>query len=476
MENYAIPNKRYDLHYHPSPSRDQNEQSTTETPVYFTIGGGDSFNYCRTNSLTSNFSDRTDDNTFSEESSPRRWSSSKSLTRNQASLSRSSMKKHTGLEEKKDDDQEVTDAEMEMMKERFSKLLLGEDMSGSGKGVSTALAVSNAMTNLYATVFGQNLRLEPLPPGKKSMWKREMACLLSLCDFIVEFLPSSEVYSDGEAEELISRPRSDICMNLPALQKLDTMLMEILDSFKDQEFGYAEQGKLSANEIHSASFQRIIHRQEDKWWLPVPWVPSGGLSDESRKQLQQKRDSTFQIHKAAKAINNTILADMKVPDTYLETLPKSGRAGVGDEIYRYMNTTEKFSPEYLLECLKISSEHEALEIADRMEAAMYTWRRKTCMSYSKPYLEMFKDIRADGDKNYTLAIRAESLLLCLKQRFPELSQTTLDTSKIQYNRDVGQAILESYSRVLEGLAFNIVTWIQDVLSADRLIKNQDQTL
>ena len=36
-----------------------------------------------------------------------------------------------------------------MMKERFSKLLLGEDMSGSGKGVCTAVTISNAITNLY---------------------------------------------------------------------------------------------------------------------------------------------------------------------------------------------------------------------------------------------------------------------------------------------------------------------------------------
>lgn len=35
-----------------------------------------------------------------------------------------------------------------MMKERFSKLLLGEDMSGSGKGVGTSLAISNSITNL----------------------------------------------------------------------------------------------------------------------------------------------------------------------------------------------------------------------------------------------------------------------------------------------------------------------------------------
>lgn len=39
--------------------------------------------------------------------------------------------------------------ELEMMKEKFSKLLLGEDMSGGGKGVCSAVALSNAITNLY---------------------------------------------------------------------------------------------------------------------------------------------------------------------------------------------------------------------------------------------------------------------------------------------------------------------------------------
>lgn len=38
------------------------------------------------------------------------------------------------------------------MKERFSKLLLGEDMSGGCKGLSTALALSNAITNLAGSL------------------------------------------------------------------------------------------------------------------------------------------------------------------------------------------------------------------------------------------------------------------------------------------------------------------------------------
>lgn len=43
-------------------------------------------------------------------------------------------------------------ADLELMKEKYSKLLLGEDMSGGGKGVSSALALSNAITNLAGTI------------------------------------------------------------------------------------------------------------------------------------------------------------------------------------------------------------------------------------------------------------------------------------------------------------------------------------
>ena len=50
-----------------------------------------------------------------------------------------------------------------MMKERFAKLLLGEDMSGSGQGVSPALTISNAITNLCGTNIYSNSLPLPLP-------------------------------------------------------------------------------------------------------------------------------------------------------------------------------------------------------------------------------------------------------------------------------------------------------------------------
>lgn len=109
---------------------------------------------------------------------------------------------------------------------------------------------------------------------------------------------------------------------------------------------------------------------------------------------------------------------------------------MGDSIYRYMTTTDQFSADHLLDCLNITSEHEALEIADRVEASMYTWRRKACVNNTKLW-DKVKDHMEDGDKNdknYILASRAESLLLSLKKRYPELSQTTLDASKIQDNK------------------------------------------
>ncbi|KAL0338255.1 UNVERIFIED_CONTAM: Rop guanine nucleotide exchange factor 7 [Sesamum angustifolium] len=381
------------------------------------------------------------------------------------------------LDKRKLEKQESSLSETETMKERFSKLLLGEDMSGCGNGVCTALAISNAITNLCATLFGQVWRLEPLKPEKKLMWRREMDWLLCVSDHIVELIPSWQTFPDGSN----LRPRSDLYMNLPALRKLDNMILEILESFKDSEFWYVDKGVLSLEADESSAYPRPISRQEDKWWLPVPRVPTGGLSEDARKMLQHKRDCTNQILKAAMAINNTALAEMDVPDSYLEALPKNGKASLGDLIHRYINS-DQFSPECLLDCLDLSSEHHALEIANRVEATIYVWRRKTNSkplhnthrSSSKSSWEMVKDLVSDTDKRELLADRAESLLLCLKQRFPGLPQTTLDMSKIQCNKDVGKAILESYSRVLESLAFNIVARIDDVLYVDDLSKHSDQ--
>lgn len=364
--------------------------------------------------------------------------------------------------------------EMEMMKERFAKLLLGEDMSGGGKGVCTALAISNAITNLSATVFGELWRLEPLATPKKSMWCREMEWLLCVSDSIVELIPSIQPFPGGGTfEVMVTRPRSDLYMNLPALKKLDAMLLSMLDGFRDTEFSYVGRMTDDGDVYPSPSSNgRPSVRQEEKWWLPCPRVPTNGLSEDARKRLQQCRDCTNQILKAAMAINSNVLAEMEIPNAYLDTLPKTGKACLGEIIYRYI-TAEKFLPECLLDCLDLSSEHQTLEIANRIEAAMHVWRlknQKKCLPHKKTVRPHWggkvKALVGDTEKSQFLAERAETLLHSLRIRFPGLPQTALDMNKIQYNKDVGQSILESYSRVMESLAFNIMSRIDDLLYVD----------
>jgi len=80
---------------------------------------------------------------------------------------------------------------------------------------------------------------------------------------------------------------------------------------------------MSSNSTRSGSFRRvIIQRKEEKWWVPVPCLPPGGLSEKSRKHLRYKRDCANQIHKAAMAINSSILAEMEIPDSFMASLPK----------------------------------------------------------------------------------------------------------------------------------------------------------
>lgn len=372
-------------------------------------------------------------------------------------------------------------SELEIMKERFAKLLLGEDMSGGAKGVCTALAISNAITNLSASIFGELWRLQPLSLERKKIWRREMDWFLSVADHIVELVPSWQKFADGSSfEVMVSKPRADVHTNLPALRKLDAMLLGFLDNCRETEFWYVEQGVVVSDDDAQNTASLATNREEEKWWLPTPKVAATGLSEGGRKCLRHQRECINQILKAAMAINNQILTEMEIPVVYWDSLPKSGRISLGETIYRHI-TSDYFSPEAVLCTLDLSTEHNAVEVANRIEAAIHVWRckrrpkkaqksTKRVEQNAKPAWSIVKDNAPDSEKRAFLAGRAESLLLCLKQKFPGLRQSLLDMTKIQYNKDVGQSILESYSRVMESLAFNIIARIDDVLFVDDMTK------
>jgi hypothetical protein len=127
------------------------------------------------------------------------------------------------------------------MKEKFAKLLLGEDMSGTGKGVASALALSNAVTNLAASVFGEHRKLEPMAPDTKERWKREVGWLLSVTDHIVEFVPTRQTAENGTTMEVGDHNGvSRVSISCPRRERdTDNDTMHLLDWHADHVHGSA---------------------------------------------------------------------------------------------------------------------------------------------------------------------------------------------------------------------------------------------
>ncbi|KAJ9556198.1 hypothetical protein OSB04_010812 [Centaurea solstitialis] len=365
-------------------------------------------------------------------------------------------------------------SDVKIMKEKFAKLLLGEDSTGGRKGHSSALALSNAITKLAGAVFGELWKLEPLPEERKNKWRREMEWLLTPTNYMVELVPAKQYGANGRTLEAsiyyysnsfeIMRPRAreDIQMNLPALRKLDSMLLETLDAMTITEFWYEEGGSQAEGRTKSV-------KQSKRWWLPIPQVPIGGLSDGERKKLLNQAKLVHQIFKAAKSINETILLEMPIPSIIGEALPKSGKASLGDELYRTLNTISS-SAVGMLNSLNLKSEHSALDTINRLEAAIYAWKERiseqTCTKSPARTPWSLKDPSMELDKMEFLISRAQLLLHQIRIRYPNLPQTFLDVMKIQYGKDIAHAILEAYSRVLGNVAFGILSRIGDISQED----------
>eukprot|EP01018_Ginkgo_biloba_P016073 Gb_12220 [translate_table: standard] len=77
-----------------------------------------------------------------------------------------------------------------------------------------------------ASVLGELWRLEPLTSQKNSMWHREMEWILCVSDSIFEIIPAWQGFPEGGSlEVIVSRPHSYLYIDLPALRKLDAMLL-----------------------------------------------------------------------------------------------------------------------------------------------------------------------------------------------------------------------------------------------------------
>ncbi|EXC31040.1 Rop guanine nucleotide exchange factor 1 [Morus notabilis] len=366
-------------------------------------------------------------------------------------------------------------SDVETMKEKFANLLLGEDVTGGCKGLTSALALSNAITTLAGTVFGELWKLEPLPEERKSKWIREMDWLLSPTNFMVELVPAKQNGANGRMLEIMTpKPRADIHMNLPALQKLDSMLIETLDSMVSTEFWYAEGGSRAEGRSKTSGA-----KSSKRWWLPIPQVPETGMSDSARNKLTNQGRVVYQVFKAARSINQSVLLEMPVPTIIRDALAKSGKASLSDDLFTVLTADQSSSAEEMLNSLNIKSEHNALETVNGLEAAAFSWRERIRqtqqVSGNSPVRTswstfMIKDPVSEHDEMELLLDRAEVLAQQLKTRYPNLPQSFLDATKIQYGKVkakcVRRSILEAYSRALGNLAFSILCRIGDIMRED----------
>ncbi|WVZ74031.1 hypothetical protein U9M48_022261 [Paspalum notatum var. saurae] len=352
--------------------------------------------------------------------------------------------------------------DIENMKEKFAKLLLGDDSSGGARGVCTALALSNGIINLSATVFGELWKLEPLCEEKKIRWRKEMDWLLSPTTYMVELVPTKQSGADGCMFEIMTpKARSDVHVNLPALQKLDAMLIEVMDSMIDTEFWYEEGGSRADGRGKVSG-----PKKSKKWWLPSPRVPDQGLSQFQRKRLVFQAKLVHQILKAAKSINEQLL--------WMPFQRQSGRASLGEDLYQAI-ITEYIPIEEIFVSLSLKTEHSVLETINRLEGAVFAWNQRILEERSKRSpgrhsWNFMKDSSSELDKMSACIERADTLVQLLKSRFPNLPPSFIDVLKVQYNVDVGHAIVEAYSRVLVGVAFSILSRVAEILLEDDLIK------
>lgn len=117
---------------------------------------------------------------------------------------------------------------------------------------------------------------------------------------------------------------------------------------------------------------------------------------------------------------------------------QSGKANLGEDLYSNM-TAESPTVEEVLHALNLKSEHRALEVINRLEAAALAWKHRMLekRNYESPIhtsLSFLKDSESDMDKMEYLLNQTESLVQEIKARFPKLPQSFLDVTKIQYGK------------------------------------------
>lgn len=115
---------------------------------------------------------------------------------------------------------------------------------------------------------------------------------------------------------------------------------------------------------------------------------------------------------------------------------QSSRTSLGDDLYRIL-TAESTSAEEMLISLNLKSENSAVEVVNRLEGSILAWKERITdqasgKSPARRSWSFVRDPISELDKVEFLLNKAESLVQQLKFEYPNLPQTFLNVTKIQY--------------------------------------------
>ncbi|KAA8493410.1 Rop guanine nucleotide exchange factor 1 [Porphyridium purpureum] len=189
-------------------------------------------------------------------------------------------KSTSSLHRKKSSTHSLTKEEMsddiENLKRTLLSVITGGDMSGAG-GASTAYQMSMMITNASYETFGEMKRLQSPSPELQAKWAKQTRLLVfETLEKIVEKRTVTIEAPGGEAKQ-VSRSvlREDIGKTLPILREIDGKIRDMMQAFDATvaEVTYTKSSEQSCD-------------SESKWWVERPAVPSGGLSKQTRMQLE----------------------------------------------------------------------------------------------------------------------------------------------------------------------------------------------
>lgn len=132
--------------------------------------------------------------------------------------------------------------------------------------------MNNHITSLNVGTFGEMKCLAPLPKESVDRWNREMSLYRKLAQTIVVRVAETKIVNGRPVEVMGEVPREDIKTHLPALQKHDERLQQIVAGFKDLK---GEVTYKKREEVNSGQ----------KWWINAPVVQAGGLSRPLKSQM-----------------------------------------------------------------------------------------------------------------------------------------------------------------------------------------------